>query len=1038
MTVLLFAGLLVVVIQRSKRARNEHKELLRRIQRLERQLEEQSQPRNQTASMAAEPAPRPSSATLVPEPAAERFAAPLPEPQPEATAAAMAAALEPPHLATAAVTAAALAAAGHGDAAPASQPSPARQTRDAAPTIAPLPSEPEPAIATARHATPFRGVEQTLGLRWLTWIGVALLFLGIAFFLKYAYDRDWLGNLFGPRARIATATTFAVALGIAGWRSLARGMSALGQGLLGGGQALLYLSTYAAYQPAMLVVSEPLLSPAAAFLLLAAVTALGLALAVRLNAFAMAMIAVLGGFATPVLASQGADARDALCTYLLVLDLGVLGVARYCNWRALDLLAFAGTAALFSGWWQQWGEAHPQPDATCAWLAVFHLLFAVLPFVRHWRLSLPIPGERFALALANVAASYAFANTLLLDTANGLLAASCLCMTVFNAAFGVHTARRIPGDKRARDGFLLLGATLLTLALFHWLPAEVLASAWVVESIALLALGYRFAHPPTRLAAHAVLLLAVVRTWAGALPVAADDYWFLWNAPCLSLLLAGSGLLAFGWLHRRFGTASPATALARTCGIAGCWWILAVLSLEVVSWQSGSATQLWGTRFVAIAWLQFAGALAMLSYCARRPSIAVRNGAFLPWFCGVIATGIAYESYPADAWPVVNAYFAAGSGALLVLAHAAWIRRRDATATGLLGALQLAATGLATLETFAFLQRGAEAPTTATLSYATGFVWVALAGGSLLVAHAVRSRSTAVLALVPLALAANAAGRLYLEVALPMPLVANARFLLAVLATASLAFLRAALRRSGAGKSADPVAALALLGAYAATTAEAVRFTLAHAAPAQLPGQFVVTAALAALLCTTGARFRALATQNTWLRTAGLLLLVAAAGLGLAIYASGWQVGWMFANTRFALIAATVAATLLWRRGSALAGLGLAAVLLAFVGITLEPPIWLLAHTADVAEGERLALFSVTVTWLVGAIAALVTGFRCDHRRTRVAALVLFSVVAIKLLLLDMSGAQQLYRILAFVLVGLVFVSVSWIYHRVERRDAQH
>jgi len=41
---------------------------------------------------------------------------------------------------------------------------------------------------------------------------------------------------------------------------------------------------------------------------------------------------------------------------------------------------------------------------------------------------------------------------------------------------------------------------------------------------------------------------------------------------------------------------------------------------------------------------------------------------------------------------------------------------------------------------------------------------------------------------------------------------------------------------------------------------------------------------------------------------------------------------------------------------------------------------------------------------------------------------------AAKLLVLDMSGAQQLYRILAFVLVGLVFVGASWLYPRPARR----
>jgi uncharacterized membrane protein len=195
----------------------------------------------------------------------------------------------------------------------------------------------------------FAGVEQALGMRWLTWIGVGLLFLGAAFFLKYAYDRDWLGNLFGPRLRIATAAAAALGLAVCGWRSLRNGMQALGQGLLGGGQALLYLTISAAFQPAALVVDEPLLGQTAAFALMVLVTAAGLALAVRLDAIAMAFLAVLGGFATPILIHGDRDARDLLCAYLLLLDLGVLLVASYRRWRALDLLAFAGTAVLFGG-----------------------------------------------------------------------------------------------------------------------------------------------------------------------------------------------------------------------------------------------------------------------------------------------------------------------------------------------------------------------------------------------------------------------------------------------------------------------------------------------------------------------------------------------------------------------------------------------------------------------------------------------------------------------------------------------------------------
>ncbi|MFO1078314.1 MAG: DUF2339 domain-containing protein [Planctomycetota bacterium] len=356
------------------------------------------------------------------------------------------------------------AAAAVADAPPAPAPAPAPESRPAA-----TPAAPAPAPASA-----FAGVEQTLGLRWLTWIGLAMLFLGVAFFLKYAYDRDWLGRFFGPRLRIATATGAAGVLLLLGWRSLKNGLAAFGQALLGGGQALLYLTIFAAFQPAAMVVDEPLFGPTTAFALMALVTAGGLAAAVRLDAVAMAFLAVLGGFATPVMIQTGRDARDLLCAYLLVLDLGVLAVASYRQWRALDLLAFAGTAALFAGWWAAFGAAHPQPDATLAWVAIFHLVFAVLPVVQHWRRRTPVAIERFALALANLAGTLAFLTHTLHLTAPKLLAALCLVAAALYAGLGFVTAHRVGGDHRTRDGYLALAAMLLTLGLFFLLPGGAL------------------------------------------------------------------------------------------------------------------------------------------------------------------------------------------------------------------------------------------------------------------------------------------------------------------------------------------------------------------------------------------------------------------------------------------------------------------------------------------------------------------------------------------------------------------------------------
>ena len=192
-----------------------------------------------------------------------------------------------------------------------------------------------------------------------------------------------------------------------------------------------------------------------------------------------------------------------------------------------------------------------------------------------------------------------------------------------------------------------------------------------------------------------------------------------------------------------------------------------------------------------------------------------------------------------------------------------------------------------------------------------------------------------------------------------------------------------------------------------------------------------------AVTAAAGGWWRARATGNRSLRAVAAGALAAAMVLPLLVYTIGWPADYMFLNLRAALVAAAVAVALRWAHGDALATrLRWVAFGVGLVGLTAEPPAWFLANVAERAEAERLSLFAITVTWVVTAAALLVVGLRRDVRPARLVALALFTLTAAKLLLLDMSGAQQLYRILAFVLVGLVFVAASWAYHRVAKRLA--
>jgi uncharacterized membrane protein len=86
-------------------------------------------------------------------------------------------------------------------------------------------------------------LEEKLGKEWITWVGAVVLFVAAGLFVKYAFDRKWLG----PPARVIVGAVAGIGLAAAGERFVRRRMRALGQGLIGAGLAILYASLYAAY-----------------------------------------------------------------------------------------------------------------------------------------------------------------------------------------------------------------------------------------------------------------------------------------------------------------------------------------------------------------------------------------------------------------------------------------------------------------------------------------------------------------------------------------------------------------------------------------------------------------------------------------------------------------------------------------------------------------------------------------------------------------------------------------------------------------------
>ena len=101
---------------------------------------------------------------------------------------------------------------------------------------------------------------------------------------------------------------------------------------------------------------------------------------------------------------------------------------------------------------------------------------------------------------------------------------------------------------------------------------------------------------------------------------------------------------------------------------------------------------------------------------------------------------------------------------------------------------------------------------------------------------------------------------------------------------------------------------------------------------------------------------------------------------------------------------------------------------------SVEVGLWpLLDHSArDAAHLRNLGLSAV---WMAGAIVAMAIGLWRDVAALRVTAIGLFAVTVGKVLLVDLVGLDALYRIVSFIVLGLVLLVASFLYARLTRPE---
>src|SRR5713101_9340892 len=186
-------------------------------------------------------------------------------------------------------------------------------------------------------------LETLIGGRWLNRIGIVAIIGAVTFFLKYAFDNNWIG----PSGRVAIGMLLGAAMLPWSHWLLQRGYSYFSEGIAGLGAAVMYLSIWAGCQ------FYTLYSQDIGFYAMIVVTAGMAAIALGRNSQRIALLSLFGGFLTPVLVSIGKDQQVVLFTYLLILGAGLLAIEMRRDWRSLTPISFLLSQLYFWGWYSE-------------------------------------------------------------------------------------------------------------------------------------------------------------------------------------------------------------------------------------------------------------------------------------------------------------------------------------------------------------------------------------------------------------------------------------------------------------------------------------------------------------------------------------------------------------------------------------------------------------------------------------------------------------------------------------------------------------
>ncbi len=345
-------------------------------------------------------------------------------------------------------------------------------------------------------------LEKFIGENLANKIGIGVLVLGIGFFVKYAIDQQWIGEI--GRVFIGIICG-GILLGTA--HRLRKKFTAFSSVLVGGGIAVLYLTIYIAFHDYK-IFNQP-----TAFILMLVITGFAVVLSLSYNRIELAILSILGGFASPFMVSTGEGNYIILFSYVLILDVGMLVLAYFKKWNPVNIVAYAFTLILFGSWLGNRFDGNDGSMIVGAiiFATLFYFVFFGMNIINNLKERTKFKALEISMLLSNTFFYYGAGITILNNDLGkefqGLFTAS---LGVFNFIFAYLLYRNKSVDKNLV--FMLIGLvlTFISLAAPVQLEGNYITLFWAAETVLLLWLSQKSGIRLMKLASLILMVLMII------------------------------------------------------------------------------------------------------------------------------------------------------------------------------------------------------------------------------------------------------------------------------------------------------------------------------------------------------------------------------------------------------------------------------------------------------------------------------------------------------------------------------------------------